>query len=223
MKNIWENKEFDIEEAFKNEKYDELIDHITDNKYLLMRELFEEDQDGMRKSLKFGHCILSHFESSSLKDKKDQTIFKIGILMGMIHTLDLIQYEKKQNEFCEKVFKKDILEIENLKEVMFLLYEKGVLNKEKICEYLKLSKEDFDEIFNNEEIILSKIIQRTRLGGSECYQLSDIGRRMTKLISLDGDSYYEDEEIISYEEWSDEDCKNGLTVIIEGKWLRSNK
>lgn len=44
-----------------------------------------------------------------------------------------------------------------------------------------------------------------------------------ELISLDGDSYYKDEEILSYEEWSNESYKNGLTVVMEGGWLRNNK
>lgn len=42
-----------------------------------------------------------------------------------------------------------------------------------------------------------------------------------KLIPLDGDIYSEDTEIISYEEWNDEDegIKSGLTIIYEGEWL----
>lgn len=41
-----------------------------------------------------------------------------------------------------------------------------------------------------------------------------------KLISLDGDSYSEDTEIISYEEWEDKEkgIKNGLTIVCEGNW-----
>lgn len=41
-----------------------------------------------------------------------------------------------------------------------------------------------------------------------------------KLISLDGDIYSEDEEVISYKEWSKEEegIKNGLTVVIKGEW-----
>ena len=38
-----------------------------------------------------------------------------------------------------------------------------------------------------------------------------------KLISLDGDIYSEDTEVLRYEEWSDEEerIKNGLTVVCE--------
>lgn len=39
-----------------------------------------------------------------------------------------------------------------------------------------------------------------------------------KLISLDGDNYSEDKEIISYKEWYTRDIKNGLTVIVQGEW-----
>ena len=43
-----------------------------------------------------------------------------------------------------------------------------------------------------------------------------------KLISLDGDSYSENTEIIGYEEWDNpkEGIKNGLTVIYKGEWMR---
>ena len=36
-----------------------------------------------------------------------------------------------------------------------------------------------------------------------------------KLIPLDGDSYSRDTEVISYEEWSKGDIKNGLTVVCD--------
>ena len=41
------------------------------------------------------------------------------------------------------------------------------------------------------------------------------------LISLDGDSYDEDTEIIRYEEWSNpkKEIQNGLTVVFEGEWI----
>ena len=35
-----------------------------------------------------------------------------------------------------------------------------------------------------------------------------------KLISLDGDIYSEDEIVLKYEEWSEPDIANGLTVIV---------
>ena len=38
-----------------------------------------------------------------------------------------------------------------------------------------------------------------------------------KIISLDGDTYSEDEKVIRYEEWSnpEKDIVNGLTVVID--------
>lgn len=40
-----------------------------------------------------------------------------------------------------------------------------------------------------------------------------------KLISLDGDSYSEDTEVLSYEEWSSVSVENGITIIYEGEWV----
>ena len=44
-----------------------------------------------------------------------------------------------------------------------------------------------------------------------------------KLISLDGDVYSDEEDVLKYEEWSspEEEVKNGLTVVIEADWLKS--
>ena len=39
-----------------------------------------------------------------------------------------------------------------------------------------------------------------------------------KLISIDGDSYSENEVVIRYEEWSDNDFKNGITVVVKAEW-----
>ena len=41
------------------------------------------------------------------------------------------------------------------------------------------------------------------------------------MISGDGDTYSEEEEALSYEEWSNPEkgIVNGLTVIVEGEWL----
>lgn len=41
-----------------------------------------------------------------------------------------------------------------------------------------------------------------------------------ELISLDGDIYSNDTEVLSHEEWSNpkKNIKNGLTVVVEGKW-----
>ena len=40
-----------------------------------------------------------------------------------------------------------------------------------------------------------------------------------KLISLDGDSYSEDEEVVSWKEWSSVAVRNGLSVVVEGEVL----
>lgn len=38
------------------------------------------------------------------------------------------------------------------------------------------------------------------------------------LIPLDYDSYSEDEVVLSWEEWSTDEIKNGLTVVTEAEW-----
>ena len=40
-----------------------------------------------------------------------------------------------------------------------------------------------------------------------------------ELIPLDGDNYCEDEVVVRYEEWSDGEIKNGLTVVVEAEWI----
>ena len=42
-----------------------------------------------------------------------------------------------------------------------------------------------------------------------------------RIIPLDGDIYDNDEEVISYEEWSstEDNVQNGLTVVVKGEWI----
>ena len=42
-----------------------------------------------------------------------------------------------------------------------------------------------------------------------------------EIIPLDSDSYSKNEEVLSYEEWSNpkQDIKNGLTVVVKGEWI----
>ena len=42
-----------------------------------------------------------------------------------------------------------------------------------------------------------------------------------EIIPFDGDIYSKEEEVLSYEEWSqlEDDIKNGLTVVVKGEWI----
>ena len=42
-----------------------------------------------------------------------------------------------------------------------------------------------------------------------------------EIISLDGDIYNKNEEVLSYEEWTapEDDVQNGLTIVVECKWI----
>ena len=40
-----------------------------------------------------------------------------------------------------------------------------------------------------------------------------------QLISLDGDTYCESEEVLRWEEWSTDKVARGLTVVCEGEWM----
>ena len=41
-----------------------------------------------------------------------------------------------------------------------------------------------------------------------------------EIISLDGDTYSNNEEVLNYEEWSspEDNVQNGLTVVVKGEW-----
>lgn len=40
-----------------------------------------------------------------------------------------------------------------------------------------------------------------------------------ELIPLDDDTYYDDDVVVRYEEWSSDKVKNGLTVVVETEWV----
>lgn len=39
-----------------------------------------------------------------------------------------------------------------------------------------------------------------------------------ELIPLDGDTYCKSEEVVFFEEWCDDEVKNGLTVVVKTEW-----
>lgn len=43
-----------------------------------------------------------------------------------------------------------------------------------------------------------------------------------ELISMDGDTYSDEEEVLSYAEWSkpEKGIMNGLTVVVAAEWIR---
>ena len=59
-----------------------------------------------------------------------------------------------------------------------------------------------------------------KMGGGDTF-IGHTRSENGKLISLDGDIYSEETEILNYKEWSDEEdgIKNGLTIIYEGEWI----
>lgn len=73
-----------------------------------------------------------------------------------------------------------------------------------ICWRIKLDEEDMD-ILGEDSIFFG--VCRSENGG---------------LISMDGDTYSEDEEVLSYEEWSkpEKGIMNGLTVVVTAEWIR---
>lgn len=44
-----------------------------------------------------------------------------------------------------------------------------------------------------------------------------------ELISLDGDTYSKNEIVKKFWRWSDDDVKNGLTVVVEAEWYRGSE
>ena len=39
-----------------------------------------------------------------------------------------------------------------------------------------------------------------------------------ELIPFDHDTYSEDEEVVRYEEWTNDTFENGLTIVVETEW-----
>ena len=53
------------------------------------------------------------------------------------------------------------------------------------------------------------------------YANQKIKSKNGEIIPLDGDIYDKDEEVLSYEEWTqpEDDIQNGLTIMVKGEWI----
>lgn len=77
-----------------------------------------------------------------------------------------------------------------------------------------IQKKDYD-------YISYRITLPEKAGGGDTF-FGCAASKNGKLISLDGDNYYEDEEILDYREWSqpEDGIENGLTVVVEGVFVK---
>lgn len=57
-----------------------------------------------------------------------------------------------------------------------------------------------------------------KMGGGDTF-FGSCESKNGELIPHDQDYYSKDEEVIYYEEWSNEEIKDGLTIVVKGEWI----
>jgi hypothetical protein len=72
---------------------------------------------------------------------------------------------------------------------------------------------------NDYDYMMWRITLPEWLGGGDTF-MGATRSEGGKLISLDGDTYYEDREVLRYREWRDlkHGIENGVTIVIDGEW-----
>lgn len=177
---IWLNKEINLLKTFENEEYDALIKYATENQQYIMTEWHTADDSAFQKIVRFGRSVLQRFECHLQGSSKAIAVFRLGALMGTIESFDNLLFEKKQDDWVNKLFKEEVLSIKHLDEILLLLEIQGVLSHSEICDYLNLKESTLSEIMK--KIGLTKLISFSRSGRYKLYRLTDEGRRLAKQL-----------------------------------------
>lgn len=191
---LWINKETDLIKKLEQKEYDFLVQYARDNQQNILMEWSTADATSVQKRIRLGRSILRYFESQ-LQSRVDMTaIFKLGELSGTVDSLGYLLSERKRDEWTEKIFKKEVLSIKHLDEIVLLLEVYGVMNHSEICQNLNLKESTLSEIMK--KVDLTKLISASRVGKYKLYRLTDEGRRLGKQLRIQKNNPYGEQEIL---------------------------
>lgn len=194
-KAIWLNKELNLSQMLINEEYEMLIKYAKDNQQYLMSEWYNTEAAEFQKKIRLGTTVLRYFERHLQDSMKYMAIFKIGVLKGTVENFEYLLYERMKDNLAERVYKKEILAIKHLSDIIFLLETQGVMSHSEICEYLKLKESTLSEIMKKND--LNKLISFSRSGKYKLYRLTDEGRRIGKQLKKEKSERVDKKEILS--------------------------
>ena len=179
-KEVWVHAQTNLLEALNNQEYDFLLQYAEDNQEYVIAEWFNSDHSSFSQTLRYGNSQLKYFKHHLEKSSKDNAIFHLGILMGIIDTMEHFSYEEEQESLTANIYLKQVLSIKHLKDIIQLLESHGVMNHSEICKNLDLKESTLSEIMKKTNP--TNLIDSTRAGKYKLYKLTDTGRYLSRQL-----------------------------------------
>lgn len=179
-KKIWMHTQTNLSESLEKQEYTTLIQYASDNKEYVINEWYNSDNSSLSQILRYGNSQLNYFEHHLPTASKEDAIFQLGTLMGVIKTLKDFLHEKQQENLTAQIYQKQVLSVKHLKDIILLLEAHGIMSHSEICKNLDLKESTLSEIMK--KAASTNLIISSKAGKYKLYRLSDNGRYLSRQL-----------------------------------------
>lgn len=181
-KEIWRHAQTNLSESLEKQEYTTLIQYASDNKEYVINEWYNSDNSSLSQILRYGNSQLNYFEHHLPTASKEDAIFQLGTLMGIIKTLKDFLHEKQQENLTAQIYQKQVLSVKHLKDIILLLEAHGIMSHSEICKNLDLKESTLSEIMK--KAASTNLIISSKAGKYKLYRLSDNGRYLSRQLRI---------------------------------------
>ena len=181
-KEIWMHAQTNLSESLEKQEYTTLIQYASDNKEYVINEWYNSDNSSLSQILRYGNSQLNYFEHHLPTASKEDAIFQLGTLMGVIKTLKDFLHEKQQENLTAQIYQKQVLSVKHLKDIILLLEAHGIMSHSEICKNLDLKESTLSEIMK--KAASTNLIISSKAGKYKLYRLSDNGRYLSRQLRI---------------------------------------
>lgn len=181
-KEIWMHAQTNLSESLEKQEYTTLIQYASDNKEYVINEWYNSDNSSLSQILRYGNSQLNYFEHHLPTASKEDAIFQLGTLMGVIKTLKNFLHEKQQENLTAQIYQKQVLSVKHLKDIILLLEAHGIMSHSEICKNLDLKESTLSEIMK--KAASTNLIISSKAGKYKLYRLSDNGRYLSRQLRI---------------------------------------
>ena len=179
-KEICMHTQTNLSESLEKQEYTTLIQYASDNKEYVINEWYNSDNSSLSQILRYGNSQLNYFEHHLPTASKEDAIFQLGTLMGVIKTLKDFLHEKQQENLTAQIYQKQVLSVKHLKDIILLLEAHGIMSHSEICKNLDLKESTLSEIMK--KAASTNLIISSKAGKYKLYRLSDNGRYLSRQL-----------------------------------------
>ena len=179
-KEIWMHTQTNLSESLEKQEYTTLIQYASDNKEYVINEWYNSDNSSLSQILRYGNSQLNYFEHHLPTASKEDAIFQLGTLMGVIKSLKDFLHEKQQENLTAQIYQKQVLSVKHLKDIILLLEAHGIMSHSEICKNLDLKESTLSEIMK--KAASTNLIISSKAGKYKLYRLSDNGRYLSRQL-----------------------------------------